>query len=432
MENSFVLKGDICYSQSPTTLATHPNSYLVSENGCSAGVFERLPEIYRQLPVIDCEGLLVIPGLVDLHFHAPQYSFRSLGMDLELLDWLNTRTFPEEAKYADLAYAEKAYAKVVSDLKAGPNTRLVIYATLHSPATILLMEMLEKAGFVSMVGKVNMDRNAPAILCENSVDISIKDTRRWLEAVAGRFHNTTPILTPRFIPSCSNELFRRLKEIQQELQLPVQSHLSENPGEIAWVRELCPESKNYGDAYLRFGFFGGDVPTIMAHCVWSGDDEIELMRKQRVFIAHCPQSNINLSSGIAPARRFLDRGLKLGLGSDVAGGVHASIFRAMSDAVQVSKLRWRLVDQGEKALSLEEAFYLGTKGGGEFFGRVGSFEKGYELDALVIDDLDLLPPFEPTLAERLARVVYLSDDRAIARKFVRGKEIKYTGIGLKG
>ncbi len=424
MEHSFVLKGDICYSKTLNTLATHPGSYLVCENGRSKGVFERLPDNYRGLPVVNCEERLIVPGLVDLHLHAPQYAFRALGMDLELLEWLNTRTFPEEAKYANLAYAEKAYAKLVQDLKAGPNTRVAIYATLHSPATIMLMEMLEKSGLVTLVGKVNMDRNAPAILCENSTEISLNDTRRWLEAVRGSFTNTSPILTPRFIPSCSDELLKRLSEIQKELKLPVQSHLSENPGEIAWVKELCPQSKNYGDAYHRFGLFGGDVPTIMAHCVWSGEEEMELMRQQGVFVAHCPQSNINLSSGIAPARRFLNRGLKMGLGSDVAAGVHSSIFRAMSDAIQVSKLRWRLVDGNEKALTVEEAFFLGTRGGGEFFGKVGSFEEGYELDALVIDDSRFLPPFELTLAERLARVVYLADDRAVAKKYVRGKEVK--------
>ncbi len=424
MEQSFVLKGDICHSKSPTTLATHPNSYLVCENGRSKGVFERLPENYRGLPVVNCEERLIVPGLVDLHLHAPQYSFRALGMDLELLDWLNTRTFPEEAKYANLAYAEKAYAKLVADLKAGPNTRVSVYATLHSPATIMLMEMLENSGLVTLVGKVNMDRNAPSMLCENSTEISLQDTRRWLEAVRGRFKNTSPILTPRFIPSCSDELFRGLADLQKAWNLPVQSHLSENQGEIAWVKELCPQSRNYGDAYHRFGFFGGDVTTIMAHCVWSGEDEMELMRRQGVYVAHCPQSNVNLSSGIAPARRFLDHGLKMGLGSDVAAGVHTSIFRAMADAVQASKLRWRLVDPDEKALTVEEAFYLGTKGGGEFFGKVGSFEEGYELDALVIDDSQLAAPFELTIAERLARVVYLSDDRSITKKYVRGKKVK--------
>ncbi|MCD8348994.1 MAG: amidohydrolase family protein [Planctomycetaceae bacterium] len=424
MENSFALRGDICYSESLTTLSIHPNSYLVCVDGVSAGVHDSLPDEYKHLPVINYEGHLITPGLVDLHMHAPQFAFRGLGMDLELLEWLNTRTFPEEAKYADVTYARAAYTRLIDDLKNGPNTRLGVFATLHLPATLMLMEMLEESGLVSMVGKVNMDRNSPDNLCEASAQQSLADTRRWLGETADRFANTTPILTPRFIPSCSDELLRGIVELQKECNLPVQSHLSENQSEVDWVAELCPGTSCYGDAYRNFGLFGGEVPTIMAHCVWSGEKETALMAEGGVFVAHCPQSNMNLSSGIAPVRRFLNAGVRVGLGSDMAGGCHNSIFRAMSDAVQASKLRWRLVDSADKPLTVEEVFYLATIGGGSFFGKVGSFEPGYELDALVIDDRPLLPPFEAGIAERLARVTYLSDDRHIVRKFARGRQVK--------
>ncbi len=424
MENSFVLRGDICYSRSPTSLRTQADGYLVCVEGKSKGVFDHLPESYARLPLRDHRGKLILPGLCDLHMHAPQYAFRGLGMDLELLDWLNSRTFPEEAKYADLEYARLAYGQLVRDLKNGPNTRVCLFGTLHVPATLMLMEMLEESGLVTMVGKVNMDRNGGENLCESGAGESIRDTRHWLEAINGRFRNTTPILTPRFIPACSDELMRELAAIQKETRLPVQSHLSENRNECAWVGELCPDSAGYGDAYRRFGLFGGGVPTIMAHCTWSDDDEIELMREHGVFFAHCPQSNINLSSGIAPTRRFLDRGIPAGLGSDMAGGCHTSIFRAMADAVQVSKLRWRLCEPDDKPLSVEEAFWLGTAGGGAFFGKVGSFDDGYELDALVVDDSPLLAPFPLTIPERLARTVYLSDDRHIIGKYVRGVPVR--------
>ncbi len=420
MENSFVLRGDICYSKSPTTLGLLRDSYLVCENGVSKGVFDDIPEGYRNLPVKNHQGKLIIPGLTDLHMHAPQYAFRALGMDLELLDWLNTRTFPEEAKYHDIDYARTAYEMLVQDLKAGPNTRICLFATIHTPATIMLMEMLEQSGLVTMVGRVNMDRNGGENLCESCSTDASRDTRDWLRSVAGRFKNTSPILTPRFVPCCTDELMDDLAAIQREFKLPLQSHLSENQSEIAWVKELCPESTCYGDAYLRHGLFGGEVPTIMAHCTWSGVEEMQLMGSQGVFVAHCPQSNMNLSSGIAPVRRFLSHGLRVGLGSDMAGGSHSSIFRAMSDAIQVSKLHWRLRNQSEAALTVEEVFWLGTVGGGAFFGKVGSFDDGYEFDALVLDDSSLRAPFPLDLAERLARVIYLSDDRHIEEKYVRG------------
>jgi guanine deaminase len=365
--------------------------------------------------------------------HAPQFAFRGLGMDLELLDWLETRAFPEEAKYHDLEYARRAYGLLAEHLRQGPNTRIVLFATVHAPAALLLMDLLEESGLVCLVGKVNMDRNSPGGLREENAASSLAATREWLSRclsggnAAGCRKNVMPILTPRFIPSCSDALMRGLSEIQKEYGLPVQSHLSENKKEIEWVRQLCPSAEGYGAAYDMFGLFGNGVPTIMAHCVWSDEGEINLMAKRGVYIAHCPQSNTNLSSGIAPVRKFLERGLSVGLGSDVAGGIHTSIFRAMADAIQVSKLRRSLLGDGAP-LTVEEAFHLGTAGGGAFFGKTaggaaGSFEPGYDFDALVIDDAGLAAPFELSPRDRLERVIYLSGDRHISAKFARGKRI---------
>lgn len=423
MEQSFIIKGDICHSKSRTELETVANGFLVCEGGVSRGVFDSLPGGYEGLPLMDYSGRLVVPGLVDLHAHAPQYAFHGLGMDLELLDWLEARAFPEEAKYHDLEYADRAYSLFVEALKRGPNTRSCLFATRHVPATLLLMDKLEASGLVTLVGKVNMDRNSPPDLREESAAASIEDTLRWLEDCAGRYTRTAPVLTPRFLPACSDGLMGRLREIQRRYALPVQSHLAENSDEKAWVAELCPEAASYSDAYHRFGLFGGAVPTVMAHCVWLDDAEMDLMAANGVFAAHCPQSNANLCSGIAPARRFLERGIRAGLGSDMAGGAHLSIFRAMSDAIQVSKLRWRLVSRDDAPLTLEEAFYLGTAGGGEFFGRVGRFDPGYELDALVIDDSEPAAPFALSIAERLARVVYSFENSRLRAKFVRGANI---------
>ncbi len=420
---NFILRGDICYSLSPTELETVERGYLVCEDGRSAGVYSELPEQYAGWPVTDYGDNLIIPGLVDLHLHAPQYGFRGLGMDLELLDWLNTRTFPEEAKYADPEYARCGYTIFADNMKRSATTRACIFATIHRDSTVMLMDLMEATGLRTMVGKVNMDRNSPDILIEESAEASAKETVAWLEQIKGRYKNTKPILTPRFIPSCTDELMERLAKIQAETGLPVQSHLSENKGEIAWVQELCPWSEFYGDAYDHFGLFGGGADTVMAHCVWSSEEEIARMKERGVYVAHCPQSNTNLSSGIAPVRRYLDRGLNVGLGTDVAGGTGESIFRAMADAIQVSKLRWRLVDEDLKPLTVQEAFYLGTKGGGAFFGKVGSFETGYELDAVVLDDSALKHPQKLSPAERLERLIYLSDDRQIAGKYVAGQRV---------
>lgn len=427
--NAFVLKGTICYSRSQTEIAVFPDSYVVCEKGVSRGVYPTLPEAYQALPLMDYGDKLILPGLVDLHIHAPQYAFRGTGMDLELMDWLQSQAFPEEAKYSDLDYAQRAYGQFAQHLRNSATTRACVFATRHREATELLMEQLEDTGLVTFVGKVNMDRNAPDALREESAETSAQETLLWLDQISGRFQRTKPILTPRFIPSCTEDLLARLQQIQQDSGLPVQSHLSENPEEIQWVKELCPEAAFYGDAYDRWGLFGKDsrgqaVNTIMAHCVWSSPEEVTRMKENGVFIAHCPSSNTNLSSGIAPVRTYLDAGLRLGLGSDVAGGHTESLFRAMTDAVQVSKLYWRLVDQAVKPITFAEAFSMATKGGGAFFGQVGSLEEGYEFDAIVLDDSPLSHPQALTVLQRLERAAYLSLDLlGLHAKYVAGKQL---------
>jgi guanine deaminase len=303
---------------------------------------------------------------------------------------------------------------------------------------MVLMDMLEDSGLVSMVGKVNMDRNCPDGLREESAAASLDATRKWLDTYAVReneYVNTKPILTPRFIPSCSDDLLRGLGLLRHELNLPVQSHLSENRKEVAWVKKLHPTSEGYGAVYRDFDLLGSDqkdaAPTVMAHCVWSDEKEINLLAERGVFVAHCPQSNANLASGIAPVRRLLDAGVSVGLGSDVAGGTNCSIFRAMSDAIQASKLRRTLLNTDEKTLSLEEAFYLGTAGGGAFFGKAGmgysgTFEPGADFDALVVHDNALADPFHLSVRARLEQAINIYDNHLIEAKYVRGKLVKFS------
>lgn len=423
MTKTFALKGNIIYSKNQNELNLFENSYLICQDGKSMGVFEKLDEKYKNIEVIDFGNKIISPGLVDLHIHAPQYNFRGMGMDLELLDWLNTYTFPSEAKFKDENYAKRSYQRFVNYLKFGPNTRHIIFSSLHVKSTQILMDLMEKTKMVSFVGKVNMDRNGGVDLEEKDADESEKATLNWLENIKGKYKNTYPILTPRFIPSCTDELLEKLRKIKDDYKLPIQSHLSENLGEIEWVKELVPKSKFYGEAYELFDLFGKNNKTVMAHCVYSNEDEQNLIKENKVFIAHCPDSNTNLTSGIAPAGKYLRDGQKIGLGSDVAGGSHASIFKAMADAIKVSKLRYRLLDEKIRPLSLEEAFYMATLGGGEFFGKVGSFEKGYEFDAIIIDDEKLLEEDKFNLKQRLERIVYLSKDEDVVSKFVRGEKV---------
>lgn len=429
--NDFVIKGDVCYSLTPTELDLRNNAYVVCVGGVSAGVFDTLPKEYEQLPLLDFSGKLIFPGMVDLHTHAPQYSYRGMCMDLELMDWLRSYTFPEEAKYADLDYAKEAYSAFAGAVAKGATTRVNIFATRHKEATALLMDIMENSGVISYVGKVNMDRGAAIELIEKDAQASADETLSLIRETAGKYKRTAPIITPRFIPSCTDELMRLLGDVQNETGVPVQSHLSENEAEIAHVKQLRPQNKFYGECYNDHGMFGkgkngSPVNTVMAHCVWSSPEELMLMKENGVYVAHCPSSNMNLASGIAPIRKYLDMGLNVGLGTDVAAGHSDSIFRAMTDAIQLSKLYYRHVDKSCRPIVFAEAFYMATKGGGKFFGKVGGFEAGYELDAIVLDDSSLATTRELTLAQRAERAVYLGlDSHGIVAKIVNAE----LGIG---
>ena len=417
-----IYKAHILFTKEQSRFEVLENGYVaVGADGCVTGVAADLASLdSTDAEIIDFGDCLLIPAMNDLHVHAPQYRNQGIAMDLELLPWLQNYTFPEEMKYADMAYAERMYRRFVRDLWRFGTMRACVFATIHTDSTRLLMRLFQEAGMGALVGKVGMNRNCPEGLSER-----VDDMVAGYESLISEFNGepmslVRPIITPRFIPSCSSEMLQACGQLADKYQLPVQSHLSENKDEIAWVQELEPESTSYGDAYDRYGLFG-QTPTIMAHCVWTDGDELALMKHRGVVVAHCPTSNFNVASGMAPIRRFLDEGLQVGLGSDISGGHDLNIFRMMVYAIQVSKMHYQ--QNHERAfLSLSEAFWIATKSAGRFFGRVGSFEPGYEFDALVIDDGDLNHDHY-SLLHRLERYIYLGDDRQILHRFCRGKEI---------
>lgn len=415
----YLVHGDLCFSTAPRHIETMEASYLHVKDGKCISCYKELPEALSSLEIKDYSGNLIIPGMVDLHLHAPQYAYRGTKMDLPLLDWLNSNTFPEEAKYEDMNYAKAAYKNFVEDLKESPTTRAVIFATLHKEATLCLMDLLEKSGLETMVGKVNMDRNSPDYLTEHSAEEALENTRNWLQAIPEDYRHCHPILTPRFTPTCSDALMEGLGKIKKEKGIPLQSHLSENKAEIAWVKELCPGTKNYGESYDRYGLLQHSV---MAHCVHTREDELELLKERECYICHCPQSNTNLQSGVAPVKHFLKKGAKLGLGTDVAGGANLSMFRAITDAIHVSKLRSCLLLE-DAAITVEEAFFMASLSGGGFFGKVGSFLTGYEADFLVYER-KRESIREESLLERLEMLLYTEKELfRMKAKFVSGRQI---------
>lgn len=417
---AFALHGDFLWATAPGELALRPSAWAVcDEEGKCAGVFDELPEIYASLPVKDFAGRLIIPGYTDLHLHAPQYRNIGLGMDRELLDWLEELTFPEEARFEDAAYAETVYGDFVKELRRGFTTRAAVFATVHGPATLRLMELLERSGLRTLVGKVNMDRNCPDYLREADAETSLEETEAWLSALAGRFQNTAPILTPRFVPSCSLPLMEGLGALAELYGLPVQSHLDENRDEIKWVKKLHPEYENYAAVYDGAGLLGPG--TLMAHCIYMTDAECDLMKQRGAWVVHCPSSNANVRSGIAPIRKYLNLGLNVGLGSDISGGSSLDMAAIVRDSLAASKLLWRLEGTGPH-LKAAEVFYLASRGGGGFFGKAGAFEEGFDFDAVIVDDSAWALPGED-MSRRFEKMIYRACAGDVKGKYVAGRRV---------
>ncbi len=409
---SFAIKGDLIWTEKPDSFMTMHDGYITVSDGRITSVSSERPSA----DIVDRSGCLVIPGLSDLHIHAPQYVFMGMHMDEELLEWLEKHTFPAEAAFSDTGFAREAYGSFAEALLKTPTTRLSAFGTIHEDSALILMDILGKAGFHGYVGKVNMDRNSPDSLVEDT-DESIASTRSFIER-SSAYSSIRPIITPRFIPSCSDRLLKELGRIASGLSIPIQSHLDENRSEIEWVASLCPWARDYASAYDSFSLLTDR--TIMAHCVWMTDDEIDLLKARGTYIAHSPTSNLNLSSGIAPVRHFLDKGLRVGLATDVAGGSSLSMLTVMQDAVKASKMRWRLQDDSAKPLSLSEAFYLASKGGGSFFGSVGSFEPGFDADIVILDEAEGFRTSCHSIEERLEMAVYRSSELPVKEKYIRG------------
>ena len=416
-----VYKAHILFTKEKDRFDVFENGYVtVDADGRVVSVSANLSESDREdAEVIDFGDRLLIPAMNDMHVHAPQVHNQGVAMDMELLPWLQNYTFPEESKYADVQYAERMYRRFLHTQWLFGTMRSVVFATVHTESTRVLMNLYQEAGMGAFVGKVAMNRNCPDALSED-VEAAVEGNEQLIAEFNQPDALVRPIITPRFVPSCTPDMLRACGELANKYQLPVQSHLSENTSEIAWVQDLEKESTCYGDAYNRYGLFG-QTPTIMAHCVWTQGEELELMKRQGVMVAHCPTSNLNIASGLAPVRTFLDEGLRIGLGSDISGGHDLNMFRMMVYAIQVSKMHYQH-DHNKSFLTLPEVFWIATKSAGSFFGKVGSFEPGYEFDALVIND-SVLYPSEYSLLHRLERFIYLGDDRQIEHRFCRGKEI---------
>lgn len=377
--------------------------------------------------------------LTDTHIHASQYPNAGIFGKSTLLDWLNTYTFPLESSLSDLATAAKVYNRVVARTLSHGTTTASYYATIHVPATNLLADICQSHGQRAFIGRVCMDsEHCPDYYRDESTAATLQATEACIAHIASidPSHSlVTPIITPRFAPSCQLDSLRALGELAARTRLPVQTHISENVKEVAWVAELFPDAKSYADVYDSTGLLTDK--TILAHAVHLTAEERALVKARDAKVSHCPASNTAITSGRCKVRTMLNEGLTVGLGTDVSGGHTPSMLAEVREALWVS--RHVAMDEGDEAkLSVEEGLYLATRGGAKVVGledRIGGFEVGKDWDAQLIQ---LGGGVGDTLAfdqktglveifgtenweEKVHKWVYTGDDRNTMAVWVKGR-----------
>ncbi len=383
------------------------------------------------------QGQFLLPGLVDLHIHAPQWPQLGKALDVPLEIWLQRYTFPLESRYADVAYAESVWRSMIEGLLANGTTTALYFATIHLPASQRLAELCLDYGQRALVGRVAMDHpeQCPDYYRDASPELAEAETRAFIAHVRGLAGNQSglvlPVITPRFIPSCTDDLLHRLGRLAVETGCHVQTHCSESDWEHEHVKQRCGVSDS--EALGRFGLLSRR--TVLAHGNFVDDDDRALIKQAGAAIAHCPLSNVYFSDAVFPMRRALDEGLHVGLGSDVAGGASPSILASARHAVIASRSLESGVDpslpRGERGrpgsrINALEAFWLATAGGGISLDLpIGLFRPGYHFDALLVDanagDMTLYPEDSP--ADILHKIVYLGGRANIRRVWVAGRQV---------
>jgi guanine deaminase len=340
-------------------------------------------------PVIDLRPWAVLPGLVDLHAHLPQLPNAGLGFGLPLLDWLERYIFPLERAF-DAEAAERLAPAAFRAFAAAGTTTAMLYGALWEPSTDAAFRAAEAHGIRAIIGKVMMDRLSydedPRTQAQ-TLDLSLRQSadlcQRWHRRDGGRLLYA---FTPRFAVSCSDRMLRESAHLADAAGAHWQTHVSEDAGEIAEVARLFPEARDYLDVYDRAGGLGPRA--VLAHAIHLSDREVARLAESGARVAHCPESNLFLSSGTMPLTRYLAAGIPVGLGSDVAGGPDPSIFRAMRVGAYVQNARRVAGLDTTAILGPLDWLRLGTLDGAKALGldeAIGSLETGKEADLIAVD-----------------------------------------------
>ena len=312
-----IYHGDILFTPSADRLEIHENSYIIVEEGVVSQICEKIPEQYQGAEVADYGDKLIIPAFSDLHVHGAQYVQRGIGMGCLLSDWLNHYTFPQESRFQNMEYAKNCYDAFVDDMLRHGTFHANVFATIHREATNYLFDKMEEKGMYGYVGKVNMDCNSPEFLTETTED-SLKETEKYLAEHEGSKKVKT-ILAPRFAPTCSKPLIDGLGKLAAKYHCGVHTHLVESLWEAQEALNLFPGYSSDAEIYERAGLMDHG-PSIFAHVIFPTEEDKRILKKHGSFSVHCPDATVNIIAGIMPLQHMEAEGLKIAMGTDIAGG----------------------------------------------------------------------------------------------------------------
>jgi guanine deaminase len=412
---------DPCQAPAAEAFAFHEDGLLVVEDGHVAafGAYADVaPTLPADTPVTVFPGKLITPGFVDAHIHYPQTDVVA-AWGSQLLDWLNTHTFPAEQAFADRAHADEAAAFFLDELLRNGTTSALVFGTVHKTSVEALFEAALSRNMRLVAGKVLMDRHAPPALCD-TVETGRADTEALIRAWRGRGRLGYAV-TPRFAVTSSEAQLAMAGEVAAaHPDVLIHTHMSENLEEIARVGELFPDCRDYLDVYARHGLV--TPRSVFAHCVHASGDAMRRMKSAGAAAAFCPSSNLLLGSGLFSLKQACGCGVIVGLGTDIGAGASFSLLHMMGEAYKVGQL-------GGETLDPMHAFYLATLAGARAMkidGKVGNLLPGKEADFLVLD-LAATPLLArragkaQTIAEKLFVLSILGDDRAIEATYLAGR-----------
>jgi guanine deaminase len=404
-----------------------PDGLLILENGKikELGAYDILKDQYAALPIISYAGRLIMPGFIDTHIHFPQTEIIAAYGE-QLLEWLNQYVFPTEGKFNNKAYAQKIASFFLDELLKNGTTTALVFTTVFPVSTDAFFEEASHRNLRMIAGKVMMDRHAPDSLIDTA-ETSYQDSKALIQ----KWHKNGRLLyavTPRFAITSTNEQLHLAGKLLDEFpDVYLHTHISENVNEVAWVKELFPESSGYLDAYDQAGLVRNR--SVFAHGIHLTDEELKRLSEAESAIAFCPTSNLFLGSGLfrIEQAKSTEHPVKVGLGTDVGAGTSFSLLQTASEAYKVAQLR-------QQKLSAFQALFLATLGGARALSledTVGNFDPGKEADFIVLNlrstPLMAFRNPKPTamsvdeLAELAFTLIIMGDDRAVEATYIMGE-----------